>query len=129
MEPVVTEEFVYCLKGPLGFLCDTEWDGDSFTSSPLNAYLYETPREDGRGNVRYECKRIRIITITYKHHLDSLVIPVKTTKNEEPKTRYKCKCFRCGMSTRNYATPKNASDRYETIRKSDCITQLWEYAT
>ena len=123
----VTEKYVYCLKGRLGFLCDSEWDGDTFNPDPLHAWQYDTTRQDGRGGETYDCVRIKIITHNYGRHLDSDAILVKCSKKGSS-FKYICRCARCRQRTKKLVLAKTAIERYQDILKTDCIIKTWEYA-
>lgn len=124
LPPLTVTTEVYCLKGKHGFLSDSEWDGDSFSSSPINAWQYIDPKPKSG----YECVKVRIIEHRHGPHLHSEVVPVACKPRGVPKTRYKCVCRRCGSSTKNMALPETAMERYAEIRtKHECITREWEY--
>lgn len=124
----IVRKYVFCFKGPLGFLCDSDWDGDSFCSSPLTAYQYDNPSTEGRGAINYECVKICIITYFFDSHLPSKTIPVSCHYHGIKKTRYKCKCLQCGNSTKNMSTPELAQERYkDIISAKECTLQKWGY--
>lgn len=128
-QSVESEKIVYCLKSSYGFLSDSEWDGDSFTSDPLFAYQYDDVVSGGRGSSIYTCVKIKITTIDHGKHLPSEVIPVICKTKGIRKVRHKCKCSRCGKSTKNLALPETAKERYGDIMNTPCITHKWEYVS
>lgn len=126
MAHILSKKSVYVQSGPLGFLCDSEWDGDSFTKDPLSAWHYDKPVKNGR----YDCCEIIITDKNFGDHVCSNPIKVQTKSyTKGPKVKWKVKCQCCGRSTKNYATPEMAQQRYnENIMPSDCIVSTWEYA-
>lgn len=129
MTPVaVVERVFYVQRGKLGFYCDSEWDGDSFCSDPFSAYKRTEPWVEGRGSQAYQCVAVRLTETIYREHLDSSVIPVQCAPRGKKQIRYKCKCSRCGMSTKNYALPETATTRYELERNvNKCVVRTWKY--
>jgi hypothetical protein len=124
---ILDEKIVYCLKGKLGFLSDSEWDGDSFSDNPIYAYQYDKPQTGGRISEKYSCVLVKIITHNNGSHSPLKVTSLTCSKHGVKKIRYKCKCIKCGTSTKNFALHETAIERYNEILKTDCITKTWEY--
>lgn len=105
-----SENVIYVQKGKSGYLCDSEWDGDSFSSDIRSAWYRNAPWVEGRGAETYKCLPMKKKVYEYASH--GLPIQKKITK--KGKNRWKCICPRCGMSTKDYSMIEKAVDAYWT---------------
>jgi hypothetical protein len=126
---IKTEHSFYVQKTINGFYSDSEWDGDSFTQNPIYAVKRTEPWGEGRGGKTYTCVKIIITEFNHGNHLDPITVPVQCMPKGVKKIRYKCKCPRCGMSTKTYSAQDGATTRYKLDRlQSTCIIRSWRYA-
>lgn len=124
-----TEKAFYVQKGKIGFYSDSEWDGDSFCEDPFYAIKRTEPWAEGRGNIRYQCVKVILSEINHGKHLTPDIIAVQCAPKGKKQLRWKCKCPRCGASTKNYADIEMAKSRYSLlIELSKCNTRAWRYA-
>lgn len=117
------EDGIYFLqeRSGLGFLCDSEWDGDSFTKDPTRAWMTKVPKQEGRGGVIYDCVKIKFWTVKHAHHTG----PYLRDSKHRGKDRVYLKCIRCHIQTRDYANEQNAHSAWEKI-PSECYVTYWQ---
>ena len=108
----------YVLRGKMGYQCDSEWDGDTFTKSPENAWVYDEPVRGGRISETYECVKILFWEEKVTEH--SIYIRYGIKKG---KIRFRAICKRCGVCTNSVANEQSAMDRVALFSETCVITK------
>jgi len=101
----------------LGFLCDTEWDGNSYCADPVLAWNYEKPE----GMLTRGCRWAKIEVVSTEHggHIPYIK---ETTKKYLP--AYRLVCGICGCTNR--ATRIAITTDEFNKRFPKCVTYTWK---
>lgn len=119
----------YVQRGPLGFLSDSEWDGDSFSKSPHDADKRTEPWFNGGrlGGNPYVCTKVKLWFDVNKDHDKPTMKSFQSHKSNTPKTRFRVECPRCGWSTKSYAIQMTAIETWNHQNKEHpCQIARWE---
>ena len=108
----------YALKGRMGYQCDSEWDGDTFTRDPASAWLYDTPVTGGRIAEQYECVKLRFWEESFPGHSTYIRSGFK-----KGKIRFRAICNRCGKATNAVASKESAEERARSFPDICTVTK------
>ena len=87
-------------KGPLGYLCDSEWDGDAFTKDPRQVPI-DYFKNTNLAHTKYQWAQVTFFEVSFDSHDYRC-----TYKRNGRKFFY---CQNCNARTKDYADTKALS--------------------
>lgn len=116
-------------RGDGKFLCDSEWDGDSFTIDPHAAIKRSEPWLDGGrlGGKAYTCVKVRLWFDVFATHDTPVMKSFQSRKGGKLRTRFRAECPRCRWSTNSYAEQMTAVSTWNHQKRNvPCQIERWE---